>query len=133
MEAGPLAAQGNNAGLPLNSVMAIELDDGKPMNSMVNAGAIAITALVPGESQAEKWEAIRVEIYTLQCSLSGTAHDLAVMGATRADGGINPLTGRAQVARDLGISRNIFYRRAWVLRSQKKPGSNSPVNEPNNQ
>jgi glutaminase len=33
-----------------------------------------------------------VELYTRQCSLNGTAKDLAVMGATLADGGVNPLT-----------------------------------------
>lgn len=142
----------NNTGLPFNSVMAIELNDGHPMNSMVNAGAIATTALVTGETPAEKWETIRtglsrfagrsleldgrvyrseietnqrnkalarllesygriitdpldsVDIYTRQCSLSVTAHDLAVMGATLADGGVNPLTRErvvsAEVARD---------------------------------
>lgn len=142
----------NNTGLAFNSVMAIELNDGKPLNSMVNAGAIATTALMPGATSAEKWENIRsglsrfagrplrldgrvyesemktnqrnkalarllesygriitdpldtVDIYTRQCSLLVTAHDLAVMGATLADGGINPLTGRqvvsAEVARD---------------------------------
>jgi glutaminase len=34
-----------------------------------------------------------VEIYTRQSSLSVTARDLAIMGATLADGGINPVTG----------------------------------------
>lgn len=38
-----------------------------------------------------------VEIYTRQSSLSVTARDLAVMGATLADGGVNPLT-RQRVA-----------------------------------
>lgn len=38
-----------------------------------------------------------VALYTRQCSLAVTAHDLAVMGATLADGGVNPLTGRAVV------------------------------------
>jgi len=33
-----------------------------------------------------------VDLYTKQCSLSVTAHDLAAMGATLADGGVNPLT-----------------------------------------
>ena len=37
-----------------------------------------------------------VDLYTRQCSLSVTARDLAVMGATLADGGVNPLT-RARV------------------------------------
>jgi glutaminase len=33
-----------------------------------------------------------LELYTRQSSLSVTAHDLAVMGATLADGGVNPVT-----------------------------------------
>jgi glutaminase len=33
-----------------------------------------------------------VDLYTRQSSLSATAKDLAVMGATLADGGVNPLT-----------------------------------------
>ena len=35
------------------------------------------------------------DVYTRQCSLLVTAHDLAVMGATLADGGINPHHRRA--------------------------------------
>jgi glutaminase len=35
-----------------------------------------------------------VDLYTRQCSLNVTASDLAVMGATLADGGVNPLTGK---------------------------------------
>lgn len=38
-----------------------------------------------------------VELYTRQCSLNVTARDLAVMGATLADGGVNPLTGERVV------------------------------------
>jgi glutaminase len=34
-----------------------------------------------------------LDLYTRQSSLSVTARDLAVMGATLADGGVNPLTG----------------------------------------
>lgn len=33
-----------------------------------------------------------VDLYTRQCSLNVTAKDLAVMGATLADGGVNPVT-----------------------------------------
>ncbi|WP_028660966.1 glutaminase A [Nocardioides insulae] len=142
----------NNTGLPFNSVMAVELNRGSPMNSMVNAGALATTALMPGATPAEQWENIRtglsrfagraleldgavyhseiltnqrnkaiarllesygrfdmdpldaVDIYTRQCSLAVNATDLAVMGATLADGGVNPRTGEqvvsAEVARD---------------------------------
>ncbi len=39
------------------------------------------------------WDALEAtDIYTRQCSLNVTAKDLAVMGATLADGGINPIT-----------------------------------------
>jgi glutaminase len=34
-----------------------------------------------------------VDVYTRQCSLRVSARDLAVMGATLADGGVNPITG----------------------------------------
>ncbi|MFT3900663.1 MAG: glutaminase A [Gordonia sp. (in: high G+C Gram-positive bacteria)] len=142
----------NNTGMPFNSVMAIELHEGSPRNPMVNAGAIATTALMPGASPDEQWTAIlaglsafagrqlvmdddiyesemrtnqrnlalarllqsygrldndpqeMVDIYTRQCSLRVTAHDLAVMGATLAGGGVNPVTREKvvspQVCRD---------------------------------
>jgi glutaminase len=38
-----------------------------------------------------------VDLYTRQCSLRVSARDLAVMGATLADGGVNPLTGERVV------------------------------------
>jgi len=130
----------NNSGLPFDSVMAVELNPERTMNAMVNAGAIATTSLVPGESTDEKWRFIRdglsrfaareleldegvyeseadanqrnrglanllegygrmfcdseaaLDVYTRQCSLAVTARDLATMGATLADGGVNPLS-----------------------------------------
>jgi glutaminase len=36
---------------------------------------------------------VATDVYTRQCSLRVSARDLAVMGATLADGGVNPLTG----------------------------------------
>jgi glutaminase len=39
-----------------------------------------------------------VDLYTRQCSLLVTAQDLAVMGATLADGGVNPVTGTRVIA-----------------------------------
>ncbi len=46
-----------------------------------------------------------VDLYTRQCALLVTATDLSVMGATLADGGVNPLTGErvvsAHVCRDV--------------------------------
>jgi len=38
------------------------------------------------------------DLYTRQCSLNVSAMDLAVMGATLADGGVNPLTGERVVS-----------------------------------
>ena len=142
----------NNTGLPFNTVIAIELNDGHPMNPMVNAGAIATTALVPGTTPDERWERVVsclsafagrplqldetvyrsesqtnqrnraiarllesygrieldplevVDVYTRQCSLRVTARDLAVMGATLADCGVNPVTGQQVVS--AGVCRD---------------------------
>jgi glutaminase len=38
-----------------------------------------------------------VDLYTRQCSLNVSARDLAVMGATLADGGVNPITSERVV------------------------------------
>lgn len=137
----------NSTGLPFNSVMAIELNQDRTMNPMVNAGAIAATSLAPGATPEKKWEFIReglsrfagrdlslneevyeseaatnlrnrgiakllegygrmycdaieaTDVYTRQCSLNVTAKDLAVMGATLADGGVNPITKQRVIDR----------------------------------
>lgn len=44
-----------------------------------------------------------LDLYTRQCSLNVTAKDLAAMGATLADAGVNPLTGARVV--DAAASR----------------------------
>jgi glutaminase len=49
----------NSTGFPFNSLMAVELNDERTMNPLVNAGAIATTSLVPGNSADEKWVRIR--------------------------------------------------------------------------
>ena len=134
----------NSTGFPFNSLMAVELNDDRTMNPLVNAGAIATTSLVPGDTAEEKFERIRdglsrfagrelsmsedvyaseaasnmrnqgiahllesygrlyfdpdeaTDVYTRQCSLDVTVHDLAVMAATLANGGVNPQTARAR-------------------------------------
>jgi glutaminase len=144
----------NATGLPFNSVMAIELNDDRTMNPMVNAGAIATTSLVPGETAEAKWRFIQeglsrfagrqlsidmevyeseaatnlrnrgiakllegygrlyfdalesTDVYTKQCSLNVTVKDLAVMGATLADGGVNPLTKERVV--DAAIAKRVL-------------------------
>ncbi|WP_428305719.1 glutaminase A [Lacipirellula sp.] len=130
----------NATGRAFNSLAAVEGGDDGRTNPMVNAGAIATTSLVPGESIAEQWHFIHkglsrfagrelplndevyasatetnfrnqalsrllqsfsriymdpataTDLYTKQCSLNVSAKDLAVMGATLADGGVNPIT-----------------------------------------
>jgi glutaminase len=136
----------NATGRPFNSLAAIEEGPDGRTNPMVNAGAIATTALVPGDSVEAKWQAIHdglcrfagrrleldeevyasasatnernqsiarllgsygrlssdpseaTDLYTRQCCLGVSARDLAVMGATLADGGVNPLTRERVVA-----------------------------------
>jgi glutaminase len=130
----------NATGLPFNSVAAVERSADGRTNPMVNAGAIATTSLVPGESLEARWRFIQdglsrfagrplplnedvyrsasatnavsqslahflqsrsriflepseaVDLYTRQCALNVSARDVAVMGATLAAGGVNPVT-----------------------------------------
>jgi glutaminase len=134
--------------------MAVELNDDRTMNPLVNAGAIATTSLVPGATAEAKFAAIRdglsrfagrdlrvsqevfasesgsnmrnqgiahllnsygrlyfdpdqaTEVYTRQCSLEVTVHDLAVMAATLANGGVNPQTQERVIAR--GVCRRVL-------------------------
>ncbi len=46
------------------------------------------------------------DIYTRQCSVSVTAHDLAVMAATLANGGVNPVTGARVIGP--GVCRRVL-------------------------
>ena len=43
------------------------------------------------------------DIYTRQCSLDVTAHDLAVMAATLANGGVNPMTASRSLSRGCAV------------------------------
>jgi glutaminase len=127
-------------GLPFNSVLAIELNHGKTVSPLVNAGAMATVSLVKAASAEERWNKIignmnrfagrkltvneevykseadsnehnrgiayllksygtmysdpmeACDIYTRECSIAVTAHDLAVMAGTLANGGVNPVT-----------------------------------------
>ena len=139
----------NATGLAFNSLAAVERGDDGKTNPMVNAGAIATTSLVPGETTEAKWKFIHdglsrfagrslplndevyvsasetnyrnqalarllqsfgrifidpaqaTDLYTKQCSLNVSAKDLAVMGATLADGGVNPITKERVISAEI--------------------------------
>ena len=46
------------------------------------------------------------DVYTRQCSLDVTVHDLAVMAATLANGGVNPMTGERVIVP--GVCRRVL-------------------------
>lgn len=48
----------NATGLPFNSVMAIELNEGNAVNPLVNAGALATVSLLDGNTNKQKWSSI---------------------------------------------------------------------------
>ena len=56
----------------------------------------SIARMLQGFGRIYLEPALAVDLYTKQCALNVTAMDLAVMGATLADGGVNPIT-RARV------------------------------------
>ncbi len=71
--------------LKINDAVFASASDGNSRNQ-------AIGQLLHSYGRIAIDPADAVELYTRQCSLNVTASDLAVMGATLADGGVNPLT-----------------------------------------
>ncbi len=64
--------------------------------TQTNSRNQAIAQLLQSFGRINLTPAETADLYTRQCSLNVSAKDLAVMGATLADGGVNPLT-RKQV------------------------------------
>ncbi len=60
--------------------------------SKTNFQSQSIANLLRGYARIEMNPSDAAELYTKQCALNVSAKDLAVMGATLADGGMNPLT-----------------------------------------
>lgn len=79
-----------------------------PLNEAVYASALAtnfrnrsISRMLQSVGRIYSDPDEATELYTRQCALNVTARDLAVMGATLADGGVNPLTRERVV--DFGV------------------------------
>lgn len=133
-------------GMRFNSIIAIEMNQGKEINPLVNPGAIAATSMISGVDSVAKWKNIlethndfagtelkvnhpvyvseandnlrnqaiahllkaynrmyfdpveATDLYTKQCALNVNAKELAVMAATLANGGKNPVTGKTVVS-----------------------------------
>ncbi|WP_366918602.1 glutaminase A [Acaryochloris sp. IP29b_bin.148] len=127
-------------GDPFNSLIRLDEDSKRPDNPMINAGAIAITSLIKGNSSTDRLNRLldmfhryvghevfidmpvfmserdtghrnraiahlmlnfgmidhkideALDLYFQQCSVLVNCHDLAVMAATLACKGVNPLT-----------------------------------------
>ncbi|MFC4335273.1 glutaminase A [Salininema proteolyticum] len=125
--------------------ISLEPGTGRPMNPMINAGAMVATALIPGAGPEEKFAKIlntlsrfagrplevdeevfasevatgdrnralgylmhaagalpgevneTADLYFRQCSVKATVGDVALMAATLAGGGTNPVTGEQVV------------------------------------
>jgi glutaminase len=128
--------------------ISLESPTGRPRNPMINAGAIAATSLVRGESPEDRWNRILalfslyagrklvmneavyrserdtghrnraishmlrnfeiidhdpepdLDLYFRQCSIDVDCRDLAIIGATLATGGVNPVTRERVIRAD---------------------------------
>ncbi|MFD2246462.1 glutaminase A [Pontibacter ruber] len=133
-------------GQRFNSALAVEQNKGKELNPLVNAGAIATTSMLKGNTYEEKWKNIiqthndfagrqlevnepvykseaatnqhnqalaslmnsfermyfdpqkSVDLYTKQCAININTKDLAMIAATLANGGTNPVTKKKVVS-----------------------------------
>lgn len=76
----------------------LELDEAVLTSALAtNHRNRAIAQLLRGYGRLGTDPDAAVELYTRACCLAVTARDLAVMGATLADGGVNPVTGERVV------------------------------------
>ncbi len=71
------------------------LDDVYESEAATNGRNQSIARLLQAHERLYSDPAEATDVYTKQCSVGVTAKDLAVMGGTLANGGKNPLTGKA--------------------------------------
>jgi glutaminase len=135
-------------GMPFNSIVAIEQNEKRSRNPLVNAGAIAAVSMIKAKNADERWKVIldgysdfageplelidevyvseaatnyrnraiahllynyerlysepleATDVYTKQGSVGVNAKQLAMMGATLANWGTNPKTGKKVMRKD---------------------------------
>ena len=128
------------SGMPFNSITGLGIHGEKPVNPLINSGAIATVSLIKAGNAQDRWDKIlayqsrfageklklidevykseaatnyrnrgmahilfnkerlwcdpleATDVYTKQCSIGVTTKQLCVMGATLANGGMNPIT-----------------------------------------
>ncbi len=86
------------AGLSRFAGRTLEVDDEVYDSEMSsNDRNTGIAHLLAGYGRMYSGPDEATDLYTRQCSLLVTARDMAVMGATLADGGVNPITGERVV------------------------------------
>jgi len=148
------------SGEAFNSITFDERNN-RPFNPMVNAGAIAASAMIKGTDHAERYQRIldifqrftgrildldeavyrsetvtgnrnraiaylelnagmisgdvneHLDLYFRQCSLLVRARDLAMIGATLANGGVNPVTRQRAISTDTGEGARVEREEAW--------------------
>lgn len=138
-------------GDPFNSIIKLEtIRTSKPLNPMINAGAIAVDSLIAGKNTEDKINRLIsfirklchndkicydegvyksesstgfrnralanfmkdagiiegeveevLDLYFKQCSIKVNAVDIALMGATLAEDGISPITGKRLIPRSI--------------------------------
>lgn len=108
----------NNTGLAFDSVMAIELNGGHPMNPMVNAGALATTALVPGATAAEQWDATITGLSRFagrELQLDGAVYHSEMMTNQRNQAIARLLESYGQIERDPQEIVDVYTRQCSLL------------------
>ncbi|HET6691033.1 MAG TPA: glutaminase A [Miltoncostaeaceae bacterium] len=90
------------AGLSGFAGRTLEVDEGILRSaSATNHRNRLLAELLHERGRIDGDPAVALDLYTRQSCLSVTARDLAAMGATLADGGVNPLTGERVVDADV--------------------------------
>jgi glutaminase len=110
----------NATGLPFNSLASVERSADGRSNPMVNAGAIATTSLVPGDSDAAKWAFISQGLSRFagrDLTLSEEIYVSASAANHRNRAIANLLASRGRLYCDPGEAVDLYTRQSCLLAS----------------